>query len=100
MTTTGEEAERDIPFLKGYTVFNVEQIEGLPAHYLRASAERGSIPCSASQQAEAFFAATGAHIRHGGNMAYYSVSAPTMSRCRRSSPSAMRKATTRRSRMR
>jgi hypothetical protein len=30
---TGEEAEREIPFLKGYTVFNVEQIEGLPAHY-------------------------------------------------------------------
>ena len=30
---TGEEVERDIPFLKGYTVFNVEQIDGLPAHY-------------------------------------------------------------------
>ena len=24
---------REIPFLKGYTVFNVEQIEGLPEHY-------------------------------------------------------------------
>ena len=30
---SGEEAERDIPFLKGYTVFNVEQIDGLPAHF-------------------------------------------------------------------
>ena len=30
---TGEESERDIPFLKGYTVFNVEQIDGLPAHF-------------------------------------------------------------------
>jgi N-terminal domain of anti-restriction factor ArdC len=30
---TGEEAERAIPFLKGYTVFNVEQIDGLPEHY-------------------------------------------------------------------
>jgi antirestriction protein ArdC len=30
---TGEEVERDIPFMKGYRVFNVEQIEGLPAHY-------------------------------------------------------------------
>jgi antirestriction protein ArdC len=28
---TGEESERDIPFMKGYTVFNVEQVEGLPA---------------------------------------------------------------------
>jgi antirestriction protein ArdC len=25
--------EREIPFMKGYTVFNVEQVEGLPAHY-------------------------------------------------------------------
>jgi antirestriction protein ArdC len=23
---TGEESERDIPFMKGYTVFNVEQV--------------------------------------------------------------------------
>ena len=29
----GEDTEREIPFMKGYTVFNVEQIEGLPAHY-------------------------------------------------------------------
>ena len=29
----GEETEREIPFLKGYTVFNAEQCEGLPAHY-------------------------------------------------------------------
>jgi antirestriction protein ArdC len=27
---TGEDIERDIPFMKGYTVFNVEQIESLP----------------------------------------------------------------------
>jgi antirestriction protein ArdC len=30
---TGEEAERAIPFMKGYTVFNAEQIDGLPEHY-------------------------------------------------------------------
>jgi antirestriction protein ArdC len=30
---TGDEAERAIPFLKAYTVFNVEQVEGLPAHF-------------------------------------------------------------------
>src|ERR1051325_9365080 len=29
----GDPVEREIHFLKGYTVFNVEQIEGLPAHY-------------------------------------------------------------------
>ena len=30
---SGEELEREIPFLKGYTVFNVEQIDGLPPHF-------------------------------------------------------------------
>ena len=29
----GSEEERKIPFMKGYSVFNVEQIEGLPEHY-------------------------------------------------------------------
>jgi hypothetical protein len=30
-TTAARRAEREIAFLKGYTVFNVEQIDGLPA---------------------------------------------------------------------
>jgi len=29
----GKDVDRAIPFMKGYTDFNVEQIEGLPAHY-------------------------------------------------------------------
>ncbi|MES1261666.1 MAG: ArdC-like ssDNA-binding domain-containing protein, partial [Acidobacteriota bacterium] len=29
----GREIDREIPFLKGHTVFYVEQIEGLPEHY-------------------------------------------------------------------
>ena len=37
---TGEESERDIPFMKGYTVFNVEQIEGLPAQFYPTPAPR------------------------------------------------------------
>lgn len=39
-TATGEEAERAIPFLKGYTVFNVEQIDGLPEPYYAKPAPR------------------------------------------------------------
>ena len=34
---TGEEFERAIPFMKGYSVFNVQQIEDLPDHYYRAA---------------------------------------------------------------
>jgi len=69
---TGEEVDRDIPFMKGYTVFCVEQIEGLPAHFY-APAEPRLDPVQRIDRAEAFFAATGADIRHGGNQAYYTV---------------------------
>lgn len=69
---TGEEAEREIPFLKGYTVFNVEQVEGLPPHFY-AVAEPQLDSVQRIERAESFFAATKAGIRHGGNMAYYSV---------------------------
>ncbi|WP_439543984.1 ArdC family protein [Hyphomicrobium sp.] len=68
---TGDEAERSIPYLKAYTVFNVEQIEGLPAHfYARAEPHRN--PDERISDAEVFFAATRADIRHGGDCAYYS----------------------------
>lgn len=68
---TGDEAERNIPYLKAYTVFNVEQIEGLPAHfYARAEPHRN--PDERISDAEVFFAATRADIRHGGDCAYYS----------------------------
>jgi antirestriction protein ArdC len=70
---TGEESERDIPFLKGYTVFNAEQIDGLPAHFLAPAAPRLD-PVQRIAHAETFFAATGANVRHGGDRAYYRIS--------------------------
>jgi antirestriction protein ArdC len=69
---TGQDVERQIPFMKGYTVFNVEQIEGLPAHY-HATAAPVLDPVQRNTQAEAFFAALAADIRHGGNMAFYAI---------------------------
>jgi antirestriction protein ArdC len=66
----GEAVEREIAFMKGYTVFNVEQIEGLPAHYY-AKAEPKGESLKIIEAAEAFFAATGAIFRHGGDSAYY-----------------------------
>jgi len=71
-TATGAEAEREIAFLKGYTVFNVEQVEGLPAHFYESALQ----PMEAIQRiahAEGYFAAIGADIRHGGNRAYYNI---------------------------
>lgn len=67
---TGEDVDREIPFLKGYTVFCVDQIEDLPAHFY-APAQPRLDPVQRIDHAESFFAATGADIRHGGNQAYY-----------------------------
>lgn len=66
----GQDEERVIPFLKAYTVFNVEQVDDLPSHYY-ALAQSGTNPDERDANAEAFFAWTGADIRHGGNSAFY-----------------------------
>ena len=68
----GQDVERSIPFLKAYTVFNVEQVEGLPAH-LYALPEPKLDPAARVAHAETFFEALGADIRHGGDQAYYAV---------------------------
>lgn len=69
---TGEESERNIPFLKSYAVFNAEQIDGLPETFLSLPAKTLD-PMQRIERAEAFVRATGADIRHGGGKAYYHV---------------------------
>lgn len=71
----GEDVERQIAFMKGYTVFNVEQIEGLPAQYQPPATAPAATPPEIIAAAERFFAATDATFLHGGNRAYYSPSA-------------------------
>jgi antirestriction protein ArdC len=67
---TGEESEHAIPFMKGYIVFNVEQIEGLPDHYYgKPEVRTDSVRRIA--HAEVFLAATGANVIHGGSRACY-----------------------------
>jgi len=68
--TTGEDIDREIHFMKGYTVFNVEQIEGLPAHYYAKPEPRFS-PIQRIEHADTFFGHLRADIRHGGTLAYY-----------------------------
>jgi antirestriction protein ArdC len=51
---SGEDIEREIPFLKDYTVFNVEQIDGLPEIYY-AKAESQLTPVERIARAEEFF---------------------------------------------
>jgi antirestriction protein ArdC len=65
----GEDVERSIPFLKAYKVFNVEQIDGLPERFRAAPP---TLPESQRiARADAFLAATGAQVVHGGDMACY-----------------------------
>lgn len=60
---------RAFAFLRSYTVFSVEQVDGLPV------AESPLAPSSAQvtpdERADAFFAATGTTVQHGGNRAFY-----------------------------
>jgi len=67
---TGEDVEREIPFLKGYTVFNVEQIDELPEIYY-AKAENKLTPVERIGRAEEFFSHVPVTLKHGGNRAYY-----------------------------
>lgn len=60
--------------MKAYTVFNVEQIEGLPAQYQPTPAPDVA-PLPLIEDAEAFFTGTGAVFRHGGNQAFYAPAA-------------------------
>jgi antirestriction protein ArdC len=69
---SGETIERDIYYMKGYAVFNVEQIDGLPPYCYPAPEPRLD-PVPRIERADAFFAATKASIRHGGNQAYYAI---------------------------
>lgn len=69
---TGEETDQTIPYMKGYTVFNVDQIDGLPSHYYQL-AEPTLDPVQRIEAVETFFAATGAAVHHGGNQAYYTI---------------------------
>ena len=67
----GEEIDRDIPFLKAYSVFNIAQIDGLPEHYYIREIEPVVEPMRRCERADRFFAATKADIRYGGDKAFY-----------------------------
>ncbi len=69
-TIDGESAKVKIPFLRSYTVFNAQQIEGLDPAIL--GIDRPTI-CTEGRdaKADAFLSRCGAEVRHGGDAAYY-----------------------------
>lgn len=68
----GKENEREIPFLKGYTVFNAEQVNDLPERF-KVPVAQVLDPVQRIDSAERFVAATSAEVRHRGGRAYYSL---------------------------
>jgi antirestriction protein ArdC len=79
-TATGEEAGETRRILRGYTVFNAQQIDGLPEEYY-PQPETAPVPISTITRSEdearlsTLFARIHVTIRHGGNRAFYSKAA-------------------------
>lgn len=70
-TDDGREVEEQIPFLRAYTVFNAEQVDGLPEQYY-PKIENPLPLANRIERADAFVESTGAKIRHAGGSAFYS----------------------------
>ncbi len=69
---TGQDVEREIPFLRGYSVFNAQQIEGLPEKFIwNPSSLAATSRTERLTHIDEFIRNTGAVIRHGGEKAYY-----------------------------
>ena len=67
-TKTGEEEKRR--FLRFHSIFNVEQVDGLPERIAGITAPPRPID-DALAEADVFIGLLGANIRHGGNRAAY-----------------------------
>ncbi|RWB39785.1 MAG: DUF1738 domain-containing protein [Mesorhizobium sp.] len=66
-----DDEDRSIPYLKGYTVFNVEQIENLPDRFFSPAEELPSVPAPHIETVEAFVRNTGAKVSYSGTKACY-----------------------------
>lgn len=80
---TGAKSEQKIPSIRSFTVFNVEQCEGLPTKCFRdlPKEEEAPAPVPAAPvlknlsmpHVDEFLAKTGAVFKHGGSRAFYSI---------------------------
>lgn len=70
---SGEEREDGFRFLKSYTVFNTEQVEGLPEGFGQSGDCLPRSDIERIAEAEAWFARLPAEVRHGGDRACYTI---------------------------
>ncbi|TIS62314.1 zincin-like metallopeptidase domain-containing protein [Mesorhizobium sp.] len=66
-----DDEDRSIPYLKGYTVFNVEQIENLPDRFVSPAEELPSVPVPHMETVEVFVRNTNARVSYSGTKASY-----------------------------
>ncbi|RWI67735.1 zincin-like metallopeptidase domain-containing protein [Mesorhizobium sp.] len=66
-----DDEDRSIPYLKGYTVFNVEQIENLPDRFASPAEELPSAPVPHMETVEVFVRNTNARVSYSGTKASY-----------------------------
>jgi antirestriction protein ArdC len=66
-----DDEDRSIPYLKGYTVFNVEQIEKLPDRFASPAEELPSATVPHLKTVEVFVRNTNAKVSYGGTKASY-----------------------------
>ena len=66
-----EEKTRIIPMLREYTVFNVDQCEGLPARVMTAGTVKPRNPDERDATIDEFLVCSGADIREGAGEAYF-----------------------------
>ena len=69
--TTNIPDEKRIPMLREYSVFNVEQIDGLPERFYAKATPALPRNNERIPEADAFFAATQSTVNHGGTRAFY-----------------------------
>lgn len=66
-----DDEDRSIPYLKGYTVFNVEQIENLSDRFASPAEELPSVPVPHLETVEVFVRNTNARVSYSGTKASY-----------------------------
>ena len=68
----GDDVKKAIPMIKAYTVFNLDQIDGLPSKFTVTEDKDEYTPLTGELAfANTFFENTGATLDHGGDRAFY-----------------------------
>ena len=69
--TTEDQAGKSVAFLRPYTVFNLDQLQGLPTSYVADAKVASTLGVERDSRLNDLVVGTAATIRHGGDRAFY-----------------------------